>query len=247
MKKMSSIFQQEQRKPAPKSPIPRSRSDFNYVGLTTKEKRWTTDFSLLLPAFSRDSSGYSRLTETPVTLQPRTKNSNLKLNKSHTVDSGTVCNNQSTESKIHTQNLYNSEKIDQRRDSLPSKNKYPLNSVEQPCCHHVKHEANMKRSPTMDPKVLISSPRKVPNIICRSPTLDPTILTRSPKEANRWPPPADSKECGINRSPLCGCNSSSEVVRSQSLRSLRRPSDKSPSKIRNSESAQSDVTGSTLK
>ncbi|GBO28820.1 hypothetical protein AVEN_98697-1 [Araneus ventricosus] len=78
-------------KPAPKSPIPRSRSDFSYVGLTPKEKRWTTDFSLLLPPFSRDTSGYSRLAESPVTLQPKPRNQAVtKLSKSPTLDPNAI-------------------------------------------------------------------------------------------------------------------------------------------------------------
>ncbi|KAG8179960.1 hypothetical protein JTE90_015409 [Oedothorax gibbosus] len=81
---MSSIRQQEPMKPSSKSPIPRSRSDFNYVGLTPKEKRWTTDFSLLLPPFSRDTSGYSRLAESPVTHQPKPINQNRAFTKSPT-------------------------------------------------------------------------------------------------------------------------------------------------------------------
>lgn len=246
---MSSMFQQEIKKPAPKSPIPRSRSDFNYVGLTTKEKRWTTDFSLLLPAFPRDSSGYARLTETPVTIQPRTKTKHLK---SPCTDSGTICNNHFTEPKKYVHNPCNANSVENKRDNISQpvvccRSKHPLNNLNQVCRQHLKPEVSMRKSPTMDPKILASSPRKIPNIICRSPTLDPTFLTRSPKAANRWPPPVDSKNAFINRSPLCGESYSTDVVRSQSLRSLRRSSEKSPTKLRNSESAQSDVTGSSFK
>ena len=247
---MSSIFQQEIKKPAPKSPIPRSRSDFNYVGLTTKEKRWTTDFSLLLPAFPRDSSGYARLTDTPVTLQPRTKTT--KHLKSPYTNTGTIPNNHCTESKKPVQSLYNANSIDNKRDSISQpviccRSKQPLTSLNHVCRQHLKPEISIKKSPTLDPKILASSPRKIPNIICRSPTLDPNVLTRNPREANRWPPSSDSKNVFINRSPLCGESCSSDVVRSQSLRSLRRSSEKSPTKLRNSESAQSDVTGSSFK
>ncbi|KAF8771076.1 hypothetical protein HNY73_018530 [Argiope bruennichi] len=97
---MSSIPQQEPMKPAPKSPIPRSRSDFSYVGLTPKEKRWTTDFSLLLPPFTRDTSGYSRLAESPVTLQPKPRNQAVvKLSKSPTLDPSVIQSEKSSETK----------------------------------------------------------------------------------------------------------------------------------------------------
>ncbi|XP_054719057.1 uncharacterized protein LOC129228403 [Uloborus diversus] len=323
----------QEERPTSRSPIPRSRSDFSYVGLSSKEKRWTTDFSLLLPAFSRDSTGYSRLTETPVTLQPKPKKSQATTKLNSSGDSGMLTRNRKEQKDLATAT---------NNSSSHHQTKHPLNNcLAQAPKRHLKPEVNnIRKSPTMDPKIL--SPAKVPNctirksptmdpkilnhssinirtspnmgpratspakmqncIIRKSPTLDPRILntsnvnirtsplpdttrtnpfiattsssirrsptldpkvlshsrvsnvvSRSPtldshllsrREANRWPPSSETGHLTLNRSPLCAnLISQSEVVRSQSLRSLRKSSEKSPSKIRNSESAQSDVTG----
>ncbi|KFM71200.1 hypothetical protein X975_03713, partial [Stegodyphus mimosarum] len=190
---MSSTQQKEHRKSAPKSPIPRSRSDFSYVGLTPKEKRWSTDLSLLLPTFSRDSTGYSRLTETPVTLQPKPQSQDVtKLSKSPTLDSSTlqVC-------KTGTKHMTRSSPIEANVSksntaeclSINRKKRYPLTNYTILDPHrHVKCDQSIRRSPTMDPKTLqqqshLGTLNSI--IISRSSTLDPNILSRSPKETNR--------------------------------------------------------------
>ncbi|GFU46093.1 uncharacterized protein NPIL_160371 [Nephila pilipes] len=322
---MSSIAQQEPMKPAPKSPIPRSRSDFSYVGLTPKEKRWTTDFSLLLPPFSRDTSGYSRLAESPVTLQPKPRNHAVgKLSKSPTLDqtdetkiSDKSCASEkspfggsksttkepkpigrsqtmepsgiSTNDSKHT--LYSkfitrsptlepystnaASKSDNKRSvaisrsptlepyvskckiSGDSKTLYPRMELSPVGCSKASHRLNplvnpsvtdcnrhlasIRKSPTMDSKTLRYSPLLNQHVISRSPTLDPSILNRSPR--------CSIANGGvISRSPLSTTRGlSSEVVRSQSLRSLRKGMDKSPSKMRNSDSAQCDVSCSRHK
>ncbi|XP_042900217.1 uncharacterized protein [Parasteatoda tepidariorum] len=264
---MSSIPQQESMKPSSKSPIPRSRSDFSYVGLTPKEKRWTTDFSLLLPPFSRDSSGYSRLTESPVTLQPKPRNNSAtKLVKSPTMDSTALRSKKNTESrtinrsptfdlpltKCTTKDInaasdtkYQNRTSSQLPKSSPVSSSKSLNRIKYPGASYcnlepgrcLRHEMLMRRSPTMDYKVL--NPNRITASISRSPTLDPTVLSRSPRDTCRY---ANGHLPG--RSPLSNrvTLSPSEVVRSQSMRSLRKAGDKSPSRIRNSESAQGDVT-----
>ncbi|GFW57440.1 uncharacterized protein TNCV_543511 [Trichonephila clavipes] len=312
---MSSIAQQEPMKPAPKSPIPRSRSDFSYVGLTPKEKRWTTDFSLLLPPFSRDTSGYSRLTESPVTLQPKPRNhAVMKISRSPTLDqtdeTKASAKSRALESGISENNACNKEpkpigrsqtmepngistheskraihsKIIPRSPTLEpyttngtsrseskrtvaisrsptlepyvprakisgdSKTLYPRMEFSPVGCPKASHRlsplvnpsvtecnrhlTSIRKSPTMDSKTLRYSPLLNQHGISRSPTLDPSVLNRSPR--------ASIANGGvIFGSPL---STSTEVVRSQSLRSLRKGMDKSPSKIKNSDSAQCEVS-----
>ncbi|GFR11639.1 uncharacterized protein TNCT_126891 [Trichonephila clavata] len=319
---MSSIAQQEPMKPAPKSPIPRSRSDFSYVGLTPKEKRWTTDFSLLLPPFSRDTSGYSRLAESPVTLQPKSRNhAVMKISKSPTLDQtdetkapvkspalesgiseNNACNNTIKEPKpigrsqtmepngisTHESKRALNSKIIPRSPTLEPyttngasrseskrtvaisrsptlepyvpkakisgdlKTLYPRMELSPVGCPKVSHRlsplvnpsitdcnrhlTSIRKSPTMDSKTLRYSPLLNQHMISRSPTLDPSVLNRSPR--------CSIANGGvISRSPLSTSRGlSTEVVRSQSLRSLRKGMDKSPSKMKNSDSAQCDVS-----
>ncbi|GIY42519.1 uncharacterized protein CEXT_563681 [Caerostris extrusa] len=164
---MSSIPQQEPMKPAPKSPIPRSRSDFSYVGLTPKEKRWTTDFSLLLPPYNRDTSGYSRLTESPVTLQPKPRNQVvMKLCKSPDREGSPTL--ESSESKPPRKSPTSPEPS----TSATSSTSYSINKT-------FKESKHMGRSQTMEPYIAngvsCNENKRAINskIISRSPTLEP--------------------------------------------------------------------------
>lgn len=150
---MSSIRQQEPMKPAPKSPIPRSRSDFNYVGLTPKEKRWTTDFSLLLPPFPRDNTGYSRLAESPVTHQPKPVRNPLD-DKSPTEHR----NQESTSSSGKTSEtvLSNSPALDQTKqvaacDGIEPRAMGRSRTLEPINFNETKRTKAMRRSPTLQP------------------------------------------------------------------------------------------------